>query len=61
MATRNPARNLMDIPVHTDAHLDDEAAVTIADVLAAHAAWTRDAPELYRHLLDATVKSAAGA
>ena len=61
MATRNPARNLMDIPVHTDAHLDDEAAITIADILAARAAWVQDAPEPYQHLLDATVKPVAGA
>ena len=52
---------MIDILVHTDAHLDDEAAITIADVLAARAAWVQDAPEPYQHLLDATVKSAAGA
>ncbi len=52
---------MIDILVHTDAHLDDEAAITIADILAARAAWVQDAPEPYQHLLDATVKPVAGA
>jgi hypothetical protein len=51
----------MDIQVTRPEDLDAEAAITIADVLAAHAAWTQDAPEKYRHLLDATLKPAAGA
>ncbi len=40
--------------VITGVALDQEAQITIADVLAAHAAWLADAPARYRHLLDAT-------
>jgi hypothetical protein len=43
-----------DIHVISGESLDQEAAITIADVLAAHSAWLADSPTRYRHLLDAT-------